>query len=195
MDIVRQRLDGGNGNDADFRVRQLRARQMLRGELEGEDLERYVEERVLLTTLEKAQNWARDLANASLLRRIYTRRPVYEQMVDFWSNHLNVTTPGGDVSEMRPAEDRDVIRRHALGRFSDMLRASATRSWISRRATRSLITSCWSSTARRASENPVALSWRKAPGVWGRPWAFTLASRSTIAWSCSRNQRSILQLS
>jgi NADH-quinone oxidoreductase subunit B len=63
MDIVRQRIDDeGNGGGGDFRLRQLRARQMLRGELEGEDLDRYVEERVLLTTLEKAQNWAR--ANA-----------------------------------------------------------------------------------------------------------------------------------
>jgi NADH-quinone oxidoreductase subunit B len=62
MDVIRQRIDAGNGDETDFRVRQLRARQMLRGELEGEDLERYVEDRVLLTTLEKAQNWAR--ANA-----------------------------------------------------------------------------------------------------------------------------------
>jgi NADH-quinone oxidoreductase subunit B len=61
VDVIRQRLDDGNG-DHDFRVRQLRARQMLRGELEGEDLQKYVEDRVLLTTLEKAQNWAR--ANA-----------------------------------------------------------------------------------------------------------------------------------
>jgi NADH-quinone oxidoreductase subunit B len=61
MDVIRQRLDAQNG-DQDFRIRQLRARQMLRGELEGEDLERYVEDRVMLTTLEKAQNWAR--ANA-----------------------------------------------------------------------------------------------------------------------------------
>ena len=61
MDVIRQRMDAGDG-DTDFRIRQLRARQMLRGELEGEDLERYVEERVMLTTLEKAQNWAR--ANA-----------------------------------------------------------------------------------------------------------------------------------
>ena len=61
MDVIRQRMDS-EGGDTDFRVRQLRARQMLRGELEGEDLERYVEERVMLTTLEKAQNWAR--ANA-----------------------------------------------------------------------------------------------------------------------------------
>jgi NADH-quinone oxidoreductase subunit B len=61
MDVIRQRLDEGNGHQ-DLRIRQLRARQMLRGELEGEDLDKYVEERVLLTTLEKAQNWAR--ANA-----------------------------------------------------------------------------------------------------------------------------------
>jgi NADH-quinone oxidoreductase subunit B len=61
MDVIRQRMDEGNGG-TDFRVRQLRARQMLRGDIEGEDLEKYVEERVLLTRMEKAQNWAR--ANA-----------------------------------------------------------------------------------------------------------------------------------
>jgi NADH-quinone oxidoreductase subunit B len=46
----------------DLRVRQLRARDLLRGDLEGEELERYVEERVLTTRLEQALNWAR--ANA-----------------------------------------------------------------------------------------------------------------------------------
>ena len=43
----------------ELRVRQLRARDMLRGDLEGADLERYVEERVVTTTLEKVLNWAR----------------------------------------------------------------------------------------------------------------------------------------
>jgi NADH-quinone oxidoreductase subunit B len=43
----------------DFRIRQLRARDMLRGNLEGEDLEKYVQERVITTTLDKAVNWAR----------------------------------------------------------------------------------------------------------------------------------------
>jgi NADH-quinone oxidoreductase subunit B len=47
---------------ADFRVRQLRARDLLRGDLEGEDLERYVEERVLTTTVDKAVAWARSNA-------------------------------------------------------------------------------------------------------------------------------------
>jgi len=42
-----------------LRVRQLKARDMLRGELAGADLDEYVESRVLTTTLERAQSWAR----------------------------------------------------------------------------------------------------------------------------------------
>ncbi len=46
----------------ELRVRQLRARDMLRGDLEGEDLQQYVEERLLTTTLDRAQKWARSNA-------------------------------------------------------------------------------------------------------------------------------------
>jgi NADH-quinone oxidoreductase subunit B len=42
-----------------LRVNQLRAQQMLRGELEGRDLEEYVEQRLILTRFEEAQAWAR----------------------------------------------------------------------------------------------------------------------------------------
>ncbi len=52
MEVKRQKLD-------DLKVRQARAQQMLRGDLEGKDLEEYVQERVLLTKFEDAQNWAR----------------------------------------------------------------------------------------------------------------------------------------
>jgi len=45
--------------DDDFRIKQLRAQQMLRGDLEGDDLQEYVEQRLLLTKFEDAQNWAR----------------------------------------------------------------------------------------------------------------------------------------
>ena len=57
MEIVRQQL--GNGDSGEFRARGLRARQMLNGELEGSDLDAYVEERLMTTTLDKAANWAR----------------------------------------------------------------------------------------------------------------------------------------
>ena len=61
MEITR-REKLGNAGDGDIRARQLRARQMLRGELDGDQLEKHVEESLLLTTLERAGNWAR--ANA-----------------------------------------------------------------------------------------------------------------------------------
>ncbi|HSD78201.1 MAG TPA: NADH-quinone oxidoreductase subunit B family protein [Solirubrobacteraceae bacterium] len=63
MEIARQKLAApartGAETPEEFRSRQLRARAMIRGDLEGPALERYVEERVMTTTLERAANWAR----------------------------------------------------------------------------------------------------------------------------------------
>ena len=61
MEITRQQLGTGSSKE-EFRSRQLTARQMLSGQLEGPELEQYVEERVLTTTLDKASRWA--LSNA-----------------------------------------------------------------------------------------------------------------------------------
>jgi NADH-quinone oxidoreductase subunit B len=55
VEVTRQKLD-------DLRIRQVTAQRMLKGDVADADLEQYVEERLLFTTLEKAQNWAR--ANA-----------------------------------------------------------------------------------------------------------------------------------
>ena len=52
MEVTRTRVD-------DLRVRQLKAQQMLRGEAAGKDLESFVEERLVFTKFETAQNWAR----------------------------------------------------------------------------------------------------------------------------------------
>ena len=52
MEVTRTKTD-------DLRVRQLKAQQMLRGELAGRDMEEFVEERLLFTKFEQAQNWAR----------------------------------------------------------------------------------------------------------------------------------------
>jgi NADH-quinone oxidoreductase subunit B len=55
MEVVRQKL----GSAEDFRVKQMQAQRMLRGDIPDDELQKYVEERIWLTTLEKAQNWAR----------------------------------------------------------------------------------------------------------------------------------------
>lgn len=70
MEIRREKAGGdgaagtrqGSTEGSDFRIRQLRARDLLRGDLEGADLDRHVEESVLTTTLERALNWARSNA-------------------------------------------------------------------------------------------------------------------------------------
>ncbi|GIF07903.1 hypothetical protein Asi03nite_54410 [Actinoplanes siamensis] len=59
------------------------------------------------------------------VRMIWSERQLFEVMVDFWSNHLNVTCPFGDVWDSRTDYDRNVIRKYALGTFADLLKASA----------------------------------------------------------------------
>ncbi|MFC4067602.1 DUF1800 domain-containing protein [Actinoplanes subglobosus] len=61
---------------------------------------------------------------AAVARAIWSERQLFEVMADFWSNHLNVTCPHGDVWDSRIDYDT-TIRQHALGRFSDLLKASA----------------------------------------------------------------------
>jgi NADH-quinone oxidoreductase subunit B len=58
MEIIRREGQEATRPDA-FRARQLRARDMLKGDLEGADLDQHVEESILTTTLERALNWSR----------------------------------------------------------------------------------------------------------------------------------------
>ena len=65
-----------------------------------------------------------DLTRAKLIRGVYSRRQLYEVMVDFWSDHLNIVLHKGHCKWLKAADDRDVVRTHAMGRFRDLIRAS-----------------------------------------------------------------------
>jgi hypothetical protein len=65
------------------------------------------------------------LSRVTLGLQTWSNAQLYETLVDFFSNHLNVANHNGDVWNTRPAYDRDVIRQHAMGSFTDMLLASA----------------------------------------------------------------------
>lgn len=67
-----------------------------------------------------------ELVRATLLRAVYSRRRLREVMVGFWTDHLNIDTGKGECAWLKPSDDREVIRPHALGNFRDLLRASAT---------------------------------------------------------------------
>jgi uncharacterized protein (DUF1800 family) len=66
-----------------------------------------------------------ELAEAKLLRAIYSDRQLDEVMTDFWFNHFNVFIGKGPDRYMINAYERDVIRPHALGKFKDILAATA----------------------------------------------------------------------
>jgi len=66
-----------------------------------------------------------DLQRGALLRRVYSRRQLYERMVEFWTDHFNISIMKGDCWFLKGVDDRQVIRRHALGNFRDLLWASA----------------------------------------------------------------------
>jgi uncharacterized protein (DUF1800 family) len=68
---------------------------------------------------------AAELADAKLIREVDSNRQLYEVLVDFWSNHFNIDTAKNDCSVLKVVDDREVIRPHVLGKFRDLLEASA----------------------------------------------------------------------
>lgn len=65
------------------------------------------------------------LIAATFYRQVFSPRQLYEVMVDFWSDHFNIYQPMEDADLLKGVDDREVIRAHALGRFKDLLTASA----------------------------------------------------------------------
>lgn len=66
-----------------------------------------------------------ELVRATALRSTYSRYQLYEMMVDFWTNHFNIYIRKNLTAVLKSADDRDVVRKYALGKFYDMLSASA----------------------------------------------------------------------
>jgi uncharacterized protein (DUF1800 family) len=66
-----------------------------------------------------------ELVQAKLLRAIYSERQLQEVMDDFWFNHFNVFIGKGADHYLLTSYERDVIRPHSLGKFEDLLVATA----------------------------------------------------------------------
>ena len=66
-----------------------------------------------------------ELSQATLIRQVYSKRQLYELMVEFWNDHFNIHVEKGNCFYLKTVDDREVIRRHALGSFRDLVWASA----------------------------------------------------------------------
>jgi uncharacterized protein (DUF1800 family) len=63
------------------------------------------------------------LQESTIYRSAYSQRQLYQRMVEFWTDHFNQDFD--KVQFLYVGDLRDVIRKHALGKFPDMVRASA----------------------------------------------------------------------
>jgi uncharacterized protein (DUF1800 family) len=79
----------------------------------------------LMAMANPTQAVAVELQEAKLTRAIYSERQLDEVMTDFWFNHFNVFLGKGADRYLLTSYERDVIRPHALGKFKDLLRATA----------------------------------------------------------------------
>lgn len=88
----------------------------------GEILDLYGDQLFDNVDTTKAPN---ELRQATLLRQLYSRRQLYEVLVEFWSDHFHISVEKGACFYLKTVDDRTVIRPHALGTFDNLLWASA----------------------------------------------------------------------
>jgi uncharacterized protein (DUF1800 family) len=68
---------------------------------------------------------AREAAARALLRDLYSKNQLKEQLTWFWTNHFNVSQNKGEVRAFVADYEENAIRPHVLGKFRDLLAATA----------------------------------------------------------------------
>ena len=75
--------------------------------------------------LQPPQRITGELQASRVLRAVYSERQLQEVMVDFWTNHFNVFAAKGADRWLLTAYDRDTIRPNSMGKFANLLKATA----------------------------------------------------------------------
>jgi uncharacterized protein (DUF1800 family) len=106
-------------------------RRMLARDMKQDDRDRVMQEftpqqrETVMAMVNPQQVITTELQQAKVVRAIYSERQLDEVMTDFWFNHFNVFLGKGPDRYLLTAYERDVIRPHALGKFKDLLAATA----------------------------------------------------------------------
>src|ERR1700680_2066808 len=80
---------------------------------------------VIADNSKKPQRVIEELAMAKVMRAIYSERQLQQVMDDFWFNHFNVYAAKGEDKWYLTSYERDVIQPHTLGKFKDLVTATA----------------------------------------------------------------------
>jgi uncharacterized protein (DUF1800 family) len=69
-------------------------------------------------------DYARQAAMRSLLRDLYSKNQLKEQLTWFWMNHFNVSQNKSEIRALVGDYEENAIRPHVLGKFRDLLAAT-----------------------------------------------------------------------
>ena len=81
--------------------------------------------RVIADDSKRPARVVEELAMAKMIRAVYSQRQLQQVLDDFWFNHFNVFAGKGEDRYYLTAYERDVIEPHALGKFKDLVTATA----------------------------------------------------------------------
>jgi uncharacterized protein (DUF1800 family) len=81
--------------------------------------------RAIADDSKRPQRVVEELAMAKVTRAIYSERQLQQVMDDFWFNHFNVFAGKGEDRWFLTSYERDVIQPHTMGKFKDLLTATA----------------------------------------------------------------------
>src|SRR5205085_12323088 len=81
--------------------------------------------RAIADDSKRPQRVVEELAMAKVTRAVYSERQLAQIMDDFWFNHFNVFAGKGEDRYYLTSYERDVIQPHAMGKFKDLLNATA----------------------------------------------------------------------
>jgi uncharacterized protein (DUF1800 family) len=81
--------------------------------------------RAIADDSKRPQRVVEELAMAKVTRAIYSERQLQQVLDDFWFNHFNVFAGKGEDRYYLTTYERDVVQPHVLGKFKDLLTATA----------------------------------------------------------------------
>ena len=91
----------------------------------NEAYRRIIRDYYLQNGLLQPQRITAELQASRILRAVYSERQLQEVLVDFWTNHFNVFAGKGADRWLLTSYDRDTIRPNTIGKFHDLLLATA----------------------------------------------------------------------
>jgi uncharacterized protein (DUF1800 family) len=113
----------------------------------------------------RPQRVVEELAMAKVARAIYSERQLQQVMDDFWFNHFNVFAAKGEDRWFLTSYERDVIQPHTMGKFKDLLTATAKSP-----AMLFYLDNFLSADPKAAERMAAQRAARQRRGGFGRPW-------------------------